>query len=174
MCVCVCVNQCLVFVWVIPSTKDYVAKWVLDFASFRREIQSWLRKFSFLQACFCFYSCTVHIPSWVIESALESESCLVVCHQNVETNGECSIFRQFINIWKIILSQRSVQKVIFCGPFRSEILSHIKDRYFDLEASHVRISVGQFSHFQWEPLKVSVWFLEWKPLKFLRMKPSKT
>jgi hypothetical protein len=111
VCVCVCVNQCLVFVWVIPSTKDYVAKLVLDFASFRREIQSWLRKFSFLEACVCFYSCTVHIPSWVIERALESESCLVGCHQNVETNVECSIFRQFIDIWKITPSQRSVQRL---------------------------------------------------------------
>jgi len=147
-CVCVCVNRCLVFVWVIPSTKDYVAKLVLDFASFGREIQSWLRKFSFLEACFCFYSCTVHIPSWVRERALESESCLVGCHQNVETNVECTHFQTVYRYLKNYYISKKCAKVIFCAPFRSGILSHIKDRYFDLEALHVIISVRQFSLFQ--------------------------
>jgi hypothetical protein len=157
------VNQCLVFVWVIPSTKDYVAKLVLDFASFQREIQSWWRKFSFLEAYVSiFVHVQFHIPSWVIESALESESCLVVCYQNIETNVENVAFSDSLSVFeKFAPSQRSVQRLSSVLHLEVEFLSHIKDRYFDLEAPpHVIISVGQFSLFQREPLRVSVWFLE--------------
>jgi len=157
VCVCVCV-----YVWtnvwflyrLFLQQKTMLLSWYWTLLHLEGRFRVGWENSLFLKHVSIFYSCTVHIPSWVIESAPESESCLVGMslkrwnqRLNVAFSDSLSIFE------KLLLSQRSVQRLIFCTPFRTGILSHIKDRYFDLEPLHLIISVGQFSLFQWEPFK---------------------